>query len=93
MRKQTQRQWVELRLRADGKITRNQCLSRVPAITRLSAIIQDLESDGWQFTATGVDGDYVYTLSDRPKEKRYEFVQQFDAKGRPNGVLKITKWL
>lgn len=65
--KQSQNQWVREQLKANGQITRNQCLSRFPAITRLSAIIQDLEEAGYTFHSHKREGDWVYTLVEAPK--------------------------
>ena len=50
------------RLLAAGYITRNQCLSQFPAITRLGARICDLEDEGYLFDAKKQGGDYVYRL-------------------------------
>lgn len=45
--KKSQKQRVINRLLERGEISRNQCLANY--ISRLSAIIQDLEEDGWIF--------------------------------------------
>ena len=58
--RQTQEKWVIEQLLASREVTRNQCLRNY--ISRLSAIIQDLEEAGWQFTAHRRDGDFVYKL-------------------------------
>lgn len=71
--KQSQNQWVREQLKANGVITRNQCLSRFPAITRLSAIIQDLELAGYTLDSKKKEGDWVYTLVEAPKRAVYEF--------------------
>lgn len=63
--KKTQIEWVKERLRANGKISRNECLQN--CISRLGAIIQRLEGQGWVFFPSSEDGDYVYSLQDRPK--------------------------
>lgn len=68
MSKITQRQWIETQLRTNGCITRNECL-RV-YISRLAAVINDLENDGWKFnkgfievtTPFGTGKDYKYNL-------------------------------
>lgn len=65
--KQSQKQWVISQLKEGGRISRNQCLER--RITRLSAIIQVLETEGYQFTPKWEGGDYVYHLKDVPKKK------------------------
>jgi hypothetical protein len=66
----TQRKWVESKLLQYGEISRNLCL--VHFISRLSAIIQDLEADGWEFTTSKRNGDYVYSLVSKPKRYRWE---------------------
>jgi hypothetical protein len=53
---------VRSRLHSAGYITRNQCLSQRPAITRLGARIDDLEHEGYVFEAKRQAGDYVYRL-------------------------------
>ncbi len=58
----TQLERVRGRLLAHGWITRNQCLSQFPAITRLGARICDLEAEGYVFKAEWKGGDYCYTL-------------------------------
>ena len=58
----TQLQRVRDRLLAAGYISRDQCLSQFPAITRLGARICDLEADGFVFDAKKQGGDYVYRL-------------------------------
>lgn len=64
--KKTQRMWVEEQLLETGEISRNYCLANF--ISRLSAIIQDLEADGWVFETRKREGDYVYKLVDRPQK-------------------------
>lgn len=73
MTNMTQKQWVMDQLESNGHITRNECL-RV-YISRLSAIIQLLEEDGYIFdrgfidVATpwgGVGKDYKYTVRYNP---------------------------
>lgn len=80
--KKTQRKWVEEQLRATGEITRNQCLKNY--ISRLGAIMLDLKKDGWDFTTSSREGDYVYTLGERSKPKR-QVVEQLS-----NGNVRIT---
>ena len=58
----TQLQRVKNKLRRDKMITRNQCLRVIPAITRLSALIQILEEEGWIFETEHFMGDYRYFL-------------------------------
>lgn len=62
MNKPTQRERVEKRILEQGYITRNQCLSTFPAITRLGAIICDMQKTGWEFTTDNKNGDYKYVL-------------------------------
>lgn len=68
MAKETQRQKVIGKLLNDGFITRNECL-RV-YISRLSAIIQVLEQEGWEFSAKDDHGDYKYTTIKCPLTKQ-----------------------
>jgi hypothetical protein len=58
----TQLERIRGRLHEYGWITRSQCLSQYPAITRLGARICDLEAEGYVFKAEWKGGDYVYTL-------------------------------
>ena len=68
----TQRKWVEEQLRLNGEISRNQCLRKIPAITRLSAYMLDLKHAGWKFTPEEREGDYVYKLDSQPAIKPRE---------------------
>lgn len=81
MKKPTQKIRVENKLLESGYITRNQCLRNY--ISRLSAIIQVLESEGWIFETQDKKGDYVYTVKACPF-KRLEYKL-------PNGEI-ITKY-
>ena len=54
---------VKAKLERDGYITRNECLSQFPAITRLSAIILTLKQEGYQFEAKEDGRDYKYSLT------------------------------
>ncbi len=58
--KQTQEQRVIAILKSQGYISRNACLANY--ISRLSAIIQDLEAKGWEFTTRREKGDYEYHI-------------------------------
>jgi len=49
MAHKTQEQRVISKIKEQGFITRNQCLSTFPAITRLGAIICSLKKEGWNF--------------------------------------------
>lgn len=72
MKKLTQRQRVEKRLLETDYITRNQCLSTFPAITRLGAIICDMTKEDWEFTTDNKNGDYKYILQKCPYQiKKY----------------------
>jgi hypothetical protein len=53
---------VRGKLLRDGAITRNQCLSQFPAITRLAARIADLKAQGYVFRAEDTGRDEVYHL-------------------------------
>lgn len=65
----SQRHFVVCRLRENKKISRNECLSNY--ISRLSAIIQNLEREGFRFNAKHVGRDYVYELVHDPKDEPY----------------------
>lgn len=73
MKKISQADWVKQQLKETGRITRNQCLNRFPAITRLSAIIQLLEVEGYQFNSKKEENDWTYELIDSPKRRVYVF--------------------
>lgn len=68
--KKSQKQRVINRLLERGEISRNQCLANY--ISRLSAIIQDLEEDGWIFETERRGGnykteaDYIYKVKSHP---------------------------
>jgi hypothetical protein len=64
MKNKTQKQRVETKLLRDGFITRNEALRNF--ISRLSAIIQDLEAEGWEFDTKNKGGDYIYTIVKSP---------------------------
>lgn len=65
--KKTQQERVIYKLTNDSFITRNECLRQLPAITRLSAIIQNLEEAGWEFEAKDLpDRDYIYKVTKCP---------------------------
>jgi hypothetical protein len=51
-------------------VTRNQCLSQFPAITRLGARIKDLEKEGYVFKPEWRGKDYVYTVVTWPEGAR-----------------------
>ena len=74
MKDKSQKERVIKKLLADGEITRNQCLSTFPAITRLGAIICLLKSEGWDFEASNRKGDYVYKITVCPFKKEILFV-------------------
>lgn len=67
MKKLTQKDRVAKRLLQVGKISRNECLKNF--ISRLSAIIQDLEVEGWKFETKQEKGDYVYKVISTPYKK------------------------
>lgn len=73
MKKPTQKDRIEQRLLKVGYITRNECLQN--RISRLSAIIQELEEEGWLFETSRKGGnykteaDYVYTATRTPFKK------------------------
>ena len=67
--KLSQKQRVVKQLLKDGYITRNACLQNF--ISRLGAIICDLEEEGWQFEAKYTDDkkNYVYKIVKTPLKK------------------------
>jgi hypothetical protein len=73
MKKPSQKDRVVQRLLKVGYITRNECLGVF--ISRLSAIIYDLEQEGWTFETSRKGGnykteaDYVYTVTRTPYKK------------------------
>ena len=60
--KPTQVERIKAKLARDGYVTRNECLSQFPAITRLGARIDDLEKQGYVFFTENTGRDYVYRL-------------------------------
>jgi len=66
----SQNERIRRKLARDGYVTRNQCLSQYPAITRLGARIKDLEKEGYIFNAAWRGGDYVYTVVTWPEGQR-----------------------
>ena len=69
MNKPSQKTRVINKLYRDKIITRNQCLSVVPAITRLSAIIKILENEGWSFEREYFKRDYRYFVKECPPKQ------------------------
>lgn len=67
--KPTQLQFVIDQLRKDGSISRNYCLSN--RITRLGAIVNSLNKEGWDiqgdFVKTDYGKDYVYKKLKEPE--------------------------
>lgn len=54
---------IKMKLARDGFVTRNECLRQYPAITRLGARIQDLETKyGYEFETEDTGRDYIYRL-------------------------------
>ncbi len=64
--KPSQKDIVLKELRTNGRVSRNQCLKMY--ISRLGAIICSLRTEGMGIDAEWKDGDYVYTLKDKPKD-------------------------
>jgi len=73
MRK-TQLERITEILQQDGVVSRNQCLSMFPAITRLGARICDLEADGWKFRTERRGGDYLYHVVAKPAARQLTLV-------------------
>ncbi len=67
MKKPSQKDKVLKLMREQGFVTRNWALQNY--ISRLGAIMCDLKDEGVNFEAKNDDGDYRYTLLDKPKEK------------------------
>ena len=67
--KQSQQQWAVEQLLANKRVSRNQALQHF--ITRLGAIICDLNKEGWvidgKFEEWGSGKDYVYYLVRKPE--------------------------
>lgn len=82
MKNKTQKERVAERLLKYGYVTRNQCLQNY--ISRLGAIICDLEAEGWSFEAKYLtDKDYIYKVISCPF-RRVEYKL-------PNGET-VTTW-
>lgn len=60
---------IKIKLDRDGYVTRNECLSQFPAITRLGARIDDLEKEGYVFKTENTGRDYIYHLVSKPQAK------------------------
>lgn len=72
--KTSQIQWVKEQLGQYGEISRNTCLKAY--ISRLGAIIQKLEYQGYTFKPERRKGDYVYVMTAVPTRKVYEYVNE-----------------
>lgn len=63
--KQTQKEFVISKLKKDGSISRNFCLSNY--ISRLGAIVNQLNNEGWNLEGSNQDnGDYIYKVKQAP---------------------------
>jgi hypothetical protein len=60
--KKSQNERIKIKLARSGFVSRNECLSQFPAITRLGARIDDLEKQGYVFTTENTGRDYIYRL-------------------------------
>lgn len=66
MKKPSQKEIVLKKLRSEGFVTRNWCLQNY--ISRLSSIMLTLKKEGINFRTEDMEnGDYKYTLLDKPK--------------------------
>ena len=78
--KTSQKEKVKKILLLNGEVSRNPCLSMF--ITRLSAIIQDLETEGWEFNPQWVKHDkgkdFVYYLKTTPLKKTQYYIKELD---------------
>jgi len=90
MKKETQLSWVKSQLRENGEITRNTALQHY--VSRLSALIQRLEGEGYEFEAFGRDSDYVYRVKTAPKKMvpKYEPIIE---NGRQVGMRKVASYV
>jgi len=70
----TQNERIKDMLAKHGCVTRNWCLRSFPAITRLSARINDLEQEGYEFEGKNIHGDYCYTLIKSPAPKQLTLI-------------------
>ena len=86
-RENNQKQRVAGRHQRDGFISRNDCLKNY--IFRLSAIIQDLEEEGYEFEPKKVKGDFVYYWKNRAPKIVYEIVER---DGIRIGVKKVIPY-
>lgn len=70
--KLSQKEQVIKILRLNGEVSRNVCIREL-YITRLSAIIQELEEDGWTFNPQNVKTEYgrdfIYYMVKTPYKK------------------------
>lgn len=71
---------VKRKLNKDGFVTRNECLSQYPAITRLGAIICVLRDEGYEFDTKDTKKDYVYTWTNKKVWKSFEVNGQMVAR-------------
>jgi hypothetical protein len=81
MKTKSQKARCIYKLKNDGLITRNECLRQIPAITRLGAIVEILENEGWVFKAgyTEDKSDYKYEVIKSPFQRviyKTEFGQE-----------------
>jgi len=58
---------IKLILEREGQISRNTCLKMY--ISRLAAIIAILKKTGMEFETEEKDGDYIYRLVDRSRDR------------------------
>lgn len=72
--KKSQKQFVKKQLLETGKISRNDCI-RNHYITRLGAIICDLNKDGYEIEGNKEGNDYVYRIKN-VKEKVVEYIDK-----------------
>jgi len=71
-----QKEFVINKLKTDGFITRNYCLSLYerkerPNITRLGAIINVLNNEGWKIKGRNNKGDFIYEADNAPYKIQY----------------------
>jgi hypothetical protein len=70
VKNESQKKWVIERLKIKGTVSRNECLQNY--ISRLSAIIQNLEEDGYEFETsyikTSFGKDFIYRMKQKGQQ-------------------------
>jgi len=80
----SQKSRILRKLNKDFFVTRNECLSQFPAITRLVALICDLRKIGYEFDTEDKNGDYKYIWTNPKPKEVFEVVEK-------NGIILAVK--